>query len=167
MGSRVPRSSSRSNPDYLSDQMASYAVGNIALARRSAPDGRILNHVIVTLVQKRGVQFRRDSDNQLKFNNPQWFVPRDDGKVPGYPGDCMQFRGGCTLIFDLDDLTLLYAISKPLDDHKRMVAQFQYTNGSLSSAPAMYFGNDSLQAAVGPFAMMHTHVPGEGGCHGC
>ena len=152
---------------YLSNRLASYAVGNIALARRSAPDGRILNHVIVTLAQKRGVHFRRDSDNQLKFNNPEWFVPQDDGKVPGYPGDCMQFRGGCTLIFDLDDLTLLYAISKPLDDEKRMVAQFQYTNGSLSSAPAMYFGNDSLQAAVGPFAMMHTHVPGEGSCHGC
>jgi hypothetical protein len=152
---------------YLSDKLASYAVGNIALARRSAPDGRILNHVIVTLAQKRGVTFIKDDGEKWRIHKTKWFVPRDDGTVPGNPGECMTFRGGCTLIFDLDDLTLLYAISKPLDDEKRMLLQFDYTNGSLSSAPAMYFGSDSLQAAVGPFAMMHTHVPGEGDCHGC
>lgn len=152
---------------YLSDKLASYAVGNISLARRSAPDGRILNHVIVTLAQKRGVTFAAGRDGKWHIDKKKWFVPQDDGSVPGNPDECIVFRGGCTLIFDLDDLTLLYAISKPLDDEKRMLLQFDYTNGSLSAAPAMYFGNDSLQAAVGPFAMMHTHVPGEGGCHGC
>lgn len=152
---------------YLSERLASYAVGNIALARRSSPDGRILNHVIVTLAQKRGVAFRQSRDGQWSIAKKHWFVPQDDGAVPAGVSDYIQFRGGCTLIFDLDDLSLLYAINKPLDDEKRMLQQFEYTNGSLSAAPAMYFGNDSLQAAVGPFAMMHTHVPGEGDCHGC
>ncbi|MEY3174939.1 MAG: hypothetical protein RLZZ436_2853 [Planctomycetota bacterium] len=150
---------------YLAKELASYAVGNIALARRAAPNGRILNHVIVTLAQKRGVAFR-EHRGEWSIDRKNWFVPRDDGRNHLEHDDWIQFRGGCTLIFDLDDLSLLYAISKPLDDEQRMLRQFNYTSGRMGSAPAMYFGTGSMQSAIGPFAMMHSHVPAEGDRHG-
>jgi hypothetical protein len=153
---------------YLAKKLARYAVDNISLARRAAPDGRILNHVIVTLAQKRGVAFRqtRDDDAEFVVDDDNWFVPSDDDRTPLPQNNHIQFRGGCTLIFDLDDLSLLYAISKPLDDQKRMLRQFNYTSGRMGSAPALYFGTAALQKAIGPFAMMHSHVPSAGDHHG-
>ncbi len=147
---------------YLSHNIASYAVSSLSLARRAAPDGRILNHVVVTLAQKRGVHFT-ERDGQYSVDRQGWFVPRDDGSTPHDDDNTIEFRGGCTLIFDLDTLTLLYAISKPLNDEKRMLRQFRYTTGKMKAAPAMYFSADAIRTAIGPFAMMHS-LPSEEGC---
>lgn len=146
---------------YPAKEQARCEVGTIALARRAAPDGRILNHVIVTLVQKRGVAFV-ERDGEFRVDKKGWFVPRDDDHTSLSHSNTIQFLGGCTLIFDLDDRTLLYAISKPLNDEKRMLRQFRYTSGRIGSAPAMYFGPEALKQAIGPFAMMHSHVHSEG-----
>lgn len=50
---------------YLTTRTASYAVGNVWLANRVTPDGHIVNHVIVTLIQKRGVRFEVDGDTVI------------------------------------------------------------------------------------------------------
>lgn len=131
---------------------ATYQVEKLWLASRVSPSGKIINHVIVTLVQKRGVLVE---------------VADDDIKIVGYccPGDkrppdktYFDFRGGCTLIFDLDTLCLKYAIKKDIDDKQRMETQFRYMLGLSSEASAaLYFDEHTLSNLSGPFAFMHSH----------
>jgi hypothetical protein len=60
----------------------------------------------MTLAQRTRVQVNETTNERLEFVP----VKRQSN------GDTMTFRGGCTLIFDLDDLTLKHAISKPIFD---------------------------------------------------
>jgi hypothetical protein len=42
--------------------------------------------------------------------------------------------GGCTLLLDLDTLSLRYAIRKPIDDPLRLDAFQRFIDGDMSSA---------------------------------
>lgn len=156
---------------YLTKNVASYAISNVWLANRVTPAGGIVNHVVVTLAQKRGVRFKVDGDSVTVDENG-FFVP---DKTPEEKRDeHIIFRGGCTLIFDLDSLRLRYAVKKDIDDQERMVRQFRYQYGLLDSVAKLSFGSDAetyfdsktMNALAGPFAFMHSHSPLEGGSHG-
>jgi hypothetical protein len=135
----------------------------VSLARRATPDGRILNHVIVTLAQKRGVRFRV-KDDEISVRTRDYFVP--DKTDPEQWGDnSIVFRGGCTLIFDLDTLRLRYAIAKPMDDQDRMIRQFRCQSGMMDQPHGMYFDKKALRVTGGPFAAMHSHLEVPGGSH--
>lgn len=89
------------------------------------------------------------------------------------PTDGFEFRGGCTMIFDLDSLKLRYSISKPLIilediddpstrkiDTKRVEKQYryQYDEGLLSMSEfSRYFSPDLNNIWNEPFALLHTH----------
>jgi hypothetical protein len=142
---------------YLSSQMASYAISNVWLANRVTPDGNIVNHVVVTLAQKRGVRFQVSKDQQdVSIDEDAYFVP-DNTKRDSWGESHIMFRGGCTLIFDLDTLRLRYAIKKDIDDKERMVRQFRYENGLMGGDGATYFSSAAMTALAGPFAFMHSH----------
>lgn len=130
---------------------AKFQIGNLWLSSRTTPDGRIVNHVIITISQRRGI---RGNIKDNKFNKTGCFTPFDD-----IPEDGIIFRGGCTLIFDLDTLKLKYAIKKSIDDNGRIEQQFRYTkyNEVLQSSSSMYFDNKVLENMGGPFAFMHNH----------
>ena len=46
--------------------------------------------------------------------------PRDPGSIN------FQFRGGCTLVLDLDSDQLRYCIAKPLNDPDRFKSEMEY-----------------------------------------
>jgi hypothetical protein len=120
------------------------------LASRVTPDGKLVNHVIVTMLQKRGV--RAEIKNN-KFHIKGYFVP-DEEKAPK---DGFIFRGGCTLVFDLDKLCLKYAIRKSITDECRMEHQYRYTHGLMEETPGVsYFDEQELSALSGPFGFMHS-----------
>jgi len=101
---------------------ASFAVSNVSLANRVTPDDNInmVNHVVITLVQKRGVRFKKNGKS-LSVDEKRFFVP-DKIRSPKRGGENhIIFRGGCTLIFDLDALRLRYAIKKDIDDRDRIM----------------------------------------------
>jgi len=58
-----------------------------------------------------------------------------DPHNPG--GATVPFRGGCTLVLDLDSGQLLYRIAKPINDPERLQNEMDYlhNNGSGSCAP--------------------------------
>ncbi len=86
----------------------------------STPDGTIANHVVMTLVQKRGVRFKVDGMD-VSVDEEGFFVP--DKTLSSQWGDnSMIFGGGCSLIFDLDQLRLRYVIKKDIDDRQRMIS---------------------------------------------
>lgn len=130
---------------------ATYSIENLWLANRITPDGKINNHVILTMVQKRGVRASIKND---KFQIDEYFQPNTEDDF----NNEFIFRGGCTLIFDLDTEKLKYAISKNIDDKTRMESQFRYKSGEFDASPnATYFDEDTLVKLSGPFAFMHSH----------
>lgn len=158
---------------YLAKNLSSYAVSNVWLANRVTPTGGIVNHVVVTLAQKRGVRFKVDGD-EVSVDDAGFFVP-DTTPKEKWGANSIEFRGGCTLIFDLDSLRLRYAIKKDIDDRERMVRQFRFQSGRMEAAAGLtgdddsqtYFDNHTMNALSGPFAFMHSHSPAKGDHHGC
>ena len=149
---------------YGTKNTASYAVGNVSLANRVTPDGNIVNHIIITLIQKRGVRFKFDG-KQVTVDENAYFVP--DSTSEEKRGDNYTiFRGGCTLVFDLDSLRLRYAIKKDIDDKDRMIRQFKFEQGMLDDDSGTYFDSNTMTALAGPFAFMHSHSPTNGDAHG-
>ena len=135
---------------YGRNNKVRFQVGNVWLANRVTPDGNVVNHVVVTLLQKRGVRAELKDD---KFSIKGYFVPDEDQMPP----DGFIFRGGCTLIFDLDRLCLKYAIRKSITDVSRMEQQYRYMSGAIEEeAPASYFDEAALSAIAGPFGFMHA-----------
>jgi len=104
-------------------------------AQRVAPDGTPVNRVIVSITQKRKVKLDETVPDSEKF----------------------VFRGGCTLIFDLNTLQLKYLIKKPIDNHDgRLTRQRAYRTGDGSASLRMtYFGPPEKTE---PFALLHSDV---------
>lgn len=149
---------------YLTTKAASYAIGNVSLANRVTPDGNIVNHVVITLIQKRGVRFRVDG-RTVKVDEKNFFVP-DKTPKEKWGDNHIIFRGGCTLIFDLDTLRLRYAIKKDIDDRERMIRQYKFEQGLLGEDAQTYFDGNTMNALAGPFAFTHSHHALSGDGHG-
>ncbi len=132
-------------------KFATYAVENLWLASRITPNDTTVNHVVLTLVQKRGVIAHINEEDEFIIDG--YFVP-ENGALPE---NGFIFRGGCTLIFDLDTMLLKYAIKKQITDKKRMEQQYRYLNGLFDEdAAATYFSDTTLAGLAGPFAFMHA-----------
>ena len=131
---------------------ATYQIENLWLASRITPDDKLVNHVILTLVQKRGVRVHVSKDGD--FSVKGYFPP----STRNIPDGGFIFKGGCTLIFDLDTLKLKYAIKKDINDLTRMEEQYKYLNGlSHPENTSAYFSDKTLAALSGPFAFMHSY----------
>jgi hypothetical protein len=113
------------------DGRPKFQVSSMAAIERVGPDGDVINQILIALVQTCDLR-------------------ADDG-VP------MKFRGGCTLLLDLDTQRLRYAILKPISGpgaERRLARQREFLSGSDDpSLAGAYFG---LAADAGePFAFLH------------
>ncbi len=94
----------------------SLEIHDIRLNNRVSPDGHIQNQVIIILAQSCGVRVKeKDGDYEVET-----FLHND---VDDFGDGAFLFRGGCTLVFDLDkggdeeaEAKLKYVISKPILD---------------------------------------------------
>jgi len=116
--------------------LPSFEVHSVLPALRIDPQGRLMKQLIVTLTQRQ----------------------RGLAVDPADPAaGSFDFRGGSTLIFDLDGdaPALRYAIVKPIEDAKRLAAIRAYRQGKLGKVPlrATYFG---AEAAREPFCALHA-----------
>jgi hypothetical protein len=87
---------------------------------------------------------------------------KEDGSEKVLPEGWFIFRGGSTLIFDLDyaddrnELKLLYVIKKDIKDEERMKRQFDMLfNQEDFSLNATYFGTPFGNLEAEPFALIH------------
>ncbi len=112
----------------------SFEIHSLQPAQRVGPDGDLLNQLIISITQER-------------------ILPLD----PDFPqGQVIHFRGGCTLILDLDSLELRYLIVKPIWEvgDSRLIDQRNFIRtGQENLARVTYFSSDS--AFTEPFAMLH------------
>lgn len=137
-----------------------FQVLNLRLATRVGPDGTQSNQIVFGLVQRIGVVL--DAGKITGCYSP--------GLAKTPPSGGFVVYGGCTLIFDLDSLSLKYAISKPLlnpdslDRNKhelnleRIQRQHHYQSEELPMAipeVAKYFASGTDGAFDEPFALLH------------
>ena len=108
-------------------------------ALRVGPGFHSLKQVILSFVQTREIELK-------------------PGQVPGLQS--YLFRGGCTLVLNLDPFELKYRVVKPVDDEERLQRQLQFLQGmsglSGSALRATYFQNEWDAPAAEPFAILHS-----------
>jgi len=136
----------------------SIEIHSLRIHNRTGPDGNLQNQIIMTLAQRSRVQVKEDDNGGIHF------IPL---KKSSANTSAMTFRGGCTLIFDLNDLTLKHAISKPIFDSchlkekgnrklslnkKRLMMQYRCNYGDL--ADKMNFASRRHRLSE-PFAFIH------------
>lgn len=145
------------------DTGPSFSVQSLRLASRIGPNGTKSNQIIISLTQRAGVTIT-DSNGQLSANT---FVP-DDENPPKDPNSFV-LRGGVNLVFDLDTLTLKYAITKPLIDvaalakgkrqldQRRVLDTFRYYRRGRLDANRFdaYFRLAKNQTPAEPFSFLH------------
>lgn len=128
-------------------------IPTMRLFNKTGPDGNVLNRIVMTIVESADVSITTNKKGETIFLG---------GRKKGM--DTMIFRGGCTLIFDLDDLTLKHAIRKPIFDpcntgrkhrlnNKRLLMQYRCTKGDL--VDKIGFAIAGLDTAE-PFAALHS-----------
>src|SRR5262249_13384499 len=119
-----------------------FEVHSIRPAQRVGPDGQLIKNLVVELTQRRP-GFRDPGRQELS----------DRGELPPGTVPDFTFRGGCTLVFDLETALPLYFIRKGIVAEARLRRRREFLPGPGSaSLRATYFG-----AAHGgePFALLH------------
>jgi hypothetical protein len=112
-----------------------FEIHSLQPAQRVGPDGDKLNQAIVSITQKRRIPLGSGSDNSQ---------------------ETMNFRGGCTLILDLDTMNLRYSIIKSINSKERLARQQQYFEDIGSrSINATYFSSLACAGSQEPLAMLH------------
>jgi hypothetical protein len=115
-----------------------FQVHTVRPARRVGPDGNTLNQLIISIIQTRE-------------------LPIDPSPAPpDVKPEIFKFRGGCTLILDLDTKELRYLIAKDVTDEKRLARQRAYRmrDGDDGSQRSLYFRR--FASSREPFAMLHA-----------
>jgi hypothetical protein len=94
------------------NNVPSIEIHSLRINNRIGPDGNAQNQITMTLMQRCKVAVTEDENGKKIFKR---FRPKNKTDENG---EFLTFRGGCTLIFDLDDLSLRHAIRKPIFDMK-------------------------------------------------
>lgn len=123
------------------------------VARRAGPDGQELNQLVIQVVQKRRGYF--DPDRQAEVDAQG--CADEDKEEPDF-----WFRGGATLLVDLRDGGLRYAIRKRIGDKDRLAAQRDFERrrrfgpiGVAEDGQPSIYGTPDAAGSLEPFAMAH------------
>ncbi|MEX1367724.1 MAG: hypothetical protein AB1Z98_31640 [Nannocystaceae bacterium] len=119
----------------LTGEALKFEIHQVHPVQRVGRDGMALNQVIVTITQKREVPLDPDDPDSSSF----------------------EFRGGSTLIFDLDTLRLVYAISKGIDDEARLERQRRWRCRGAELGRGTYSQRLPGDDEVEPFALLHRY----------
>lgn len=113
----------RGNPEK--DMVPRFQIHSVRPARRVGPDGDSLNQLIISIIQTREIPLNKSNgDNSNAAGKPETF----------------NFRGGSTLILDLDTMQLRYAIRKNIGSETRLSRLRQYrADAELDGSPRDLF----------------------------
>ena len=141
-----------------------FEILNLRLVSRVGPDGDQINQIIFSMIQSINVRCEEGEFQEIYLDS--------DNADP--VDDCFELFGGCTLIFDLDEVKLKYAIAKPLLNPdllakrsyrkrrvnvKRVEDQYRYETEEFPlyvSQASQYFGAGLRSKLMEPFALLHS-----------
>jgi hypothetical protein len=112
-----------------------FEVHQVRPVRRQAPDGRTMQDLLIQITQSRPGYL--DADRQ-EAENKRYMVP---GQTDEPNRGDFRYRGGVTLILDLESFEVRYAISKDVVNTARLDRQREFiARSSGSSLRELYFG---------------------------
>ena len=115
-----------------------FEVHSLRPARRVGPDGEQLADMVIEITQQRG----------------EYIDPAAAGRPDARPD--FKFRGGATLIVDLETYKIRYYINKSIDSRQRLERQRMFLGGDDDgSLRALYFGSRLQSEMREPFAFLH------------
>jgi hypothetical protein len=124
------------------DGRPKFEVHAVRPARRVGPDGQLVVSLIVEVTQERAA-----------YDDPQRQDDADPGRRPVGSDYDFVFRGGCTLVFDLETARPRYFIRKNIRAEGRLKRQRDLRRGpAAASLRATYFGRGD---GGEPFALLH------------
>jgi hypothetical protein len=110
-------------------------------ARRVGPDGQLMPTFILEITQKRRGFYDRDRQEQA-----------DRGELPAGTAEDFTFRGGATILFDLDTAAPRYFVRKSILSESRLRRQREFLSSPAAlSLHATYFQSKGDE----PFAFIH------------
>jgi hypothetical protein len=134
-------------PGHRESDYPPVEIHSVRTTRRTGPDGQDLRQLIIEIAQQR----RGFYDNETQVEQDELKA----GRVK--PGDFV-FRGGATLIFDLREGHLRYAICKRIADDRRLDEQREFLQthrfSGLAFAYGLHDGSDHSDSDE-PFAFLH------------
>ena len=127
-------------PRSKRDALPAFEVHAVRPVRRVGPDGQLRQSLIVEFLQQRA-----------GFFEPQRQKEADAGKLPDsvLGKRDFVFRGGCTLIYDLETARPRYFITKPIQSEGRLNRQRQHLRNPGELAV-------QVDTAAEPFAALHA-----------
>ncbi|HEY4596545.1 MAG TPA: hypothetical protein VIJ02_09120, partial [Thermoanaerobaculia bacterium] len=140
MGADAPHSIERDK-----NGIPKFEVHSVRPARRLGPDGQTLTDLVIEITQKR-----------RGYLNPKTQAKVDKGDIPPQETD-FWFRGGCTVLVDLDRGAVRYCIGKGMLSDSRLADQRKFA-AATASPQAVYFGDPRRRDAAEPFAMLHRSL---------
>jgi hypothetical protein len=135
---------------------APFEVHSVRPARRVGPDGNLQTDVIIEITQRKA-GFIDPADREKFYKAyPNGFIPKSGAKQPkkNIPIPDFKFRGGCTLIVDIESGNIRYIITKHITSKNRLQREQDYRSSS-GSLFATYFSEGSSDRVKEPFAMLH------------
>lgn len=121
-----------------------FEVHAVRPARRVSPNGQSRIDLVIEVTQKR--RGYTDSDRQTQV---------DEGKLEP-PLENFWFRGGSTILINLESREVRYCIGKGIANADRLERQRRYVAGdSDGSLAATYFGDARIRDEAEPFAFLH------------
>lgn len=126
-------------------------VNSTRLTHRMGPTGRAFNDLVVEINQKRH-----------GYLDPNRQREADHGilDTEKHPGDFV-FRGGATMLIDIETGEVRYVIAKNIDSERRLNEQRRYLGSPATSLRYTYFGDPNVKYFQGdedlrePFALLH------------
>ncbi|HZD58579.1 MAG TPA: hypothetical protein VE136_17735, partial [Anaerolineales bacterium] len=135
---------------FLKDGRPRLEVNSVRLSYRVDRSGRSHTDLVVEMNQcRRG------------YLNAQKQAQVDSGAVPAADDQDFIFRGGATMLVDIQTGQVRYVITKGVDSDRRLGIQRRYLKESEVSLAYTYFGNPQLNhfradsARLEPFALLH------------
>jgi hypothetical protein len=120
-------------------------VHSVRPARRLGPDGQAITDLVIEVTQKRRGYFDPDTQKQV-----------DETRMDSPPQEDFTFRGGCTVLVDLDHGEVRYSISKGILSASRLEAQRSHAGGSGGSLRATYLADPRHRQENEPLARLHS-----------
>jgi hypothetical protein len=135
------------------DGLPELEVHSIRPARRIGPDGQTVTELVIEMTQRRRGYF--DAEKQRKV---------ESGELAPMEPDFI-FRGGCTLLVDLETARVRYCIYKDISSQNRIERMRKYLqSGSGPSLQATYLGDPGKgfsRSRLEPIASLHRTLRAE------